>query len=897
MFIQNPLYNSNYTTFCLFFNSFFSVLQNSFGLFTTAKNNAKIAVDFTERKAARFAELITVRYMFEDKKYSVGIYTLGCKVNQYESEAIAEEFEARGFTVLNAAEVCDVYVINTCTVTSESDRKARQFIRRAVKENPQAHILVTGCFAQTQPENIAAIDGVDYICGNTDKISVVSAAETLIASHKKEDTVKICVSDIENAEFEQMKITKFDRTRAYVKIEDGCENNCTYCIIPSARGRVRSKSPDDVIAEVTGLVSNGCREVVLTGIETASYGRDLDGTDLADLLCSVDKIEGIERVRLGSLDPSLIKQDFVDRICKLKSLTPHFHLSLQSGSNRILAAMKRKYNREMALAAIERLRAAMPDVQFTTDIIVGFPGETEEDFADTVDFAKRARFINIHVFTYSKREGTLAAVMEDQIPEDVKHRRSVELSECERHIRAEILNGFVDQKFEVLFESYEDGFAYGHTASFVEVKVRSDKSLHSQIHTVRILSADDKMCEGMIVPKTKRHRSYDGFTSMSSDSLGVMKNELGLAVSVSTMRYWQQIYLSYVKREPCLDEIYLLDRLFFICGSRPECISVSSFNSESSELCSLFDDLMSKHKQMYSYIKAPCSLSDAANTVKRYLTEYTGFLKSDGIDSWSKKTGKLGNGDILILISPNVDGDNESSQSIISEFMSRHAKNIGFARKVGYAGVIGTLAEFNIGAAIDLSSLAGPDEKERMYIQSELLCDSEFAKNKILISVNGKHIAETEHDLNTKGIEFKRCGSINSLNAVFARCQNAKSVTNIQIPLIAVQKAMSKIPLDFDIPCCDESGLINVPNIDPDGTVVCSLGRAAYKEAENALSFAQSTKKEIIRIEYHTRDRNTALAAILGAYKVQAGYNLVPRSSDIICDTAFGADKIEIYTK
>jgi len=431
----------------------------------------------------------------------VGIYTLGCKVNQYESEAIAEEFVSHGCVIQSPDEPCDVYVINTCTVTAESDRKARQFIRRARSHSASALILVTGCFSQVSPEEIAKIEGVDYICGNSEKLSVVSVALDLIEKRKKNTAPQISVDDIFSAPFEKMSISRFDRTRAYIKIEDGCESRCTYCIIPSARGKIRSKPKAEVIAEVEALTRGGCREIVLTGIETASYGKDLGDTDLADLLCEVDKIEGIGRVRLGSLDPSLITPKFVDKIKGLRSLAPHFHLSLQSGSSRILALMKRKYNADMAMRAITLLREAIPHVQFTTDVIVGFPGETDEDFHDTLDFARRARFLQIHIFPYSKRKGTLAAEMSEQISKDIKHQRLVALSELEAGIRLEILKEELenDPVKEVLFETFEDGKVIGHTDNFIEVIAPSPCPLHSEIRKVRLTATDKNVCFAEII--------------------------------------------------------------------------------------------------------------------------------------------------------------------------------------------------------------------------------------------------------------------------------------------------------------------------------------------------------------------------------------------------------------
>lgn len=412
---------------------------------------------------------------------TVGILTLGCKVNQYESEAIGETLEELGFTVCSPSEVCAAYVINTCTVTAESDRKARQFIRRALTKNPDAFIVVTGCLSQTNAPEICAIPGVDYVCGNRNKMSVVPALLALYGQGHKNAATIVDVPALEDAGFEDMSISRFGRTRAYIKIEDGCESHCTYCIIPKARGSIRSKPLAAVLDEVRCLTANGCREVVLTGIETASWGRDLGEATLADLLEAVDQIRDIGRVRLGSLDPTLMRPAFVERIAKLPSLTPHFHLSMQSGSDRVLARMKRKYNSTQALAAIERLRAAIPGVQLTTDIIVGFPGETEEDFEATMDFARRARFLMIHVFPYSKRLGTPAASMPDQIPNAVKKQRVAALSALAADIRGELLDELIDKKqpVSVLFETYENGMAIGHTPDFIEMRVPSDRPLHA----------------------------------------------------------------------------------------------------------------------------------------------------------------------------------------------------------------------------------------------------------------------------------------------------------------------------------------------------------------------------------------------------------------------------------
>ena len=436
-----------------------------------------------------------------EKQYTVGILTLGCKVNQYESEAIAEKLESVGFVITSHAEVCDAYVINTCTVTAESDRKARQMIRRMIKSNPAAYILVTGCYSQISPDAVAAIEGVDYVCGNSNKMTVADKLCELIANGKNK-TAEVSVPKLEGAGFECMSINKFDRTRADVKIEDGCESKCTYCTIPKARGSIRSKPFSDVIDEVKMLVAGGCREVVLTGIETGSYGDDLgNGEDLASLLCEIDKIAGIGRVRLGSLDPTVIKPDFVEKIKGLKSVAPHFHLSLQSGSDAVLARMKRKYNSARAMRSISLLREAMPNVKFTTDIIVGFPGETEEDFLQSCEFAKNAEFLMIHVFPYSKRRGTPAATMPDQIPEEIKKERVHILSKICRETRIKILdNEIAESKVtEVLFETYRDGFVFGHTSDFIEVKAKSESAMHGELARVKLLSHNGDLCEGKII--------------------------------------------------------------------------------------------------------------------------------------------------------------------------------------------------------------------------------------------------------------------------------------------------------------------------------------------------------------------------------------------------------------
>ena len=418
------------------------------------------------------------------------VYTLGCKVSQYESEAILEEAVRRGVTP--GTEGADIAVINTCTVTAEGDRKCRQLIRRLVRQSPETKIMVCGCYSQVSPESVSAIDGVAYVCGTQNKLRTVERALELLDGKA---IPKIEVAPLAGADFESMRILHAPRTRAYIKIEDGCDNRCAYCKIPDARGHVRSKKIADVVAEARALTDAGVREVVLTGIETASFGADT-GESLCDLLDAVNGIDGIERIRLGSLEPTLMRPAFLDRIAKVGKLTPHFHLSMQSGSSRTLAAMRRKYNAETALRNIENTRAALPDVQFTTDFIVGFPGETDEDFAETMEFARRVGFLATHVFKYSKRAGTPAAKMPDQIPEEIKHARSQALialsAESTAHCLAEILAAHPTET--VLFEQKIGGLWSGHTAAFAEVRAASDADLHGELRKVRL----DKIEDGYI---------------------------------------------------------------------------------------------------------------------------------------------------------------------------------------------------------------------------------------------------------------------------------------------------------------------------------------------------------------------------------------------------------------
>ncbi len=437
---------------------------------------------------------LSLRYIVESNRtYTVGLYTLGCKVSQYETEAIREGFIDRGFTALPFEERCDVYVINTCTVTRESDRKSRQMIRRAIKKNPDAVVAVVGCYTQRTPDEVAKIDGVDIVLGTDKKMSVIGLAIDMLEG-RGERTVS--VTDVNCADFEPMTIRTAERTRAYLKIEDGCESRCTYCAISDARGRVRSKPKGDVIAEVESLAASGIREIVLTGIETGSYGRDFDYEyDLGDLIAELDARGSCERIRLGSLAPELVGDKFVQKIRDASILAPHFHISMQSGSDRVLRAMKRRYTAERAIENIERLRAAFPGAMFTTDLMVGFPGETEEDFLMTVDFVRRVRLLDAHVFAYSRRAGTPAATYPDQIPEDVKHERSERLIRIKNEVRDAVLDDVVSlgKPLDVIVETQNaDGTYTAHSDSYVEVNLSAPDCKNLQGERVKVTPVSHK---------------------------------------------------------------------------------------------------------------------------------------------------------------------------------------------------------------------------------------------------------------------------------------------------------------------------------------------------------------------------------------------------------------------
>lgn len=438
----------------------------------------------------------------------VGFYTLGCKVSSYETEAVAEEFERAGYTVTPFEDVCDVYVINTCTVTAESDAKSRKYIRRAIRKNPNSIVIVMGCYSQRAPSEVAQIAGVSAVIGTADKLSAVSIAGKLISLRdnniEKEKNTKqiINVGVLAEAGFEDMRISRAPRTRGYVKIEDGCDAKCTYCAISAARGPVRSKKPQDVLAEVKALYAGGTREVVLTGIETGSYGKDLSpGCDLAALIELLDKEKACERIRLGSMAPELLGKSFVERACKTKILVPHFHVSMQSGSNSVLRKMKRRYTRERALENIALIKQYMPECMFTADLMVAFPGETEEDFEDTVRFVREAGLLDAHVFAYSEREGTEAAMMDGKIADEVKKERSARLIAAKNRMRDEVLSTIVSSAapLSCILETASAGEFTAHSDSYVEVKVKSEIHSSGDVVLVKPIKHKNGVIYGEII--------------------------------------------------------------------------------------------------------------------------------------------------------------------------------------------------------------------------------------------------------------------------------------------------------------------------------------------------------------------------------------------------------------
>lgn len=432
----------------------------------------------------------------------VAFYTLGCKVNQYETEAMIESFETAGYKTVDYEEFADVYIINTCTVTNMGDRKSRQIIRRALDSNPDAFIAVVGCYSQISPDKVIEIPGVKLVVGTNERAKIVELVEYAM---DKEEKINMVSDIMEVREFEEMSIRNYkSRTRAFLKIQEGCDQYCSYCIIPYARGHIRSRRPESILEEVKQLAQNGFREVVLTGIHVASYGRDLGDTSLIEIIEQVHQVEGIDRIRMSSVEPKTLNDDFIDRLTKLPKICRHFHLSLQSGSDETLKRMNRKYTTEEYLYVVNRLREVFPEVAITTDLIVGFPGETEEEFQCTVDFIKKVHFSGMHVFKFSPREGTPAAQHKNQVLPQVKEQRSRIVTKLAAEMETDFKNKFLNKKMIVLFEhklSEETNAYEGLTDNYIRVVAASEEDLKGKIMPVKLINVKEDHIEGIIEQK------------------------------------------------------------------------------------------------------------------------------------------------------------------------------------------------------------------------------------------------------------------------------------------------------------------------------------------------------------------------------------------------------------
>lgn len=440
----------------------------------------------------------------------VAFYTLGCKVNQYETDAMNELFRAAGYEIVDFNEAADVYIINTCTVTNIADRKSRQILHRAKKKNPSAIVAAAGCYAQEAGEKLLEDPMVDIVVGNNKKKDIVGIVENYMKQAGK-DSASALIDINHTPDYETLSIHETsEHRRAYIKIQDGCNQFCSYCIIPYARGRVRSRQPEDIIDEVRHLTENDYREIVLTGIHISSYGLDFEGVEydskknngshLIALIEALAKNPGLERIRLSSLEPRLMTEDFVKRLSVIDKICPHFHLSLQSGCDATLKRMNRKYTTEEYMASCVLLRKYFDRPAITTDVIVGFPGETEEEFEMTKRFIEEVAFAQMHIFKYSKRRGTKAAVMENQIDEQIKNLRSAELFEIDEKLRRRYIDENMDKTLLVLAEEMieidDSAYMTGHSKEYIKVVV---PGTDSQLNTVVSGKMTDKTYEDFVI--------------------------------------------------------------------------------------------------------------------------------------------------------------------------------------------------------------------------------------------------------------------------------------------------------------------------------------------------------------------------------------------------------------
>ncbi|MBQ2720517.1 MAG: tRNA (N(6)-L-threonylcarbamoyladenosine(37)-C(2))-methylthiotransferase MtaB [Clostridia bacterium] len=424
------------------------------------------------------------------------IHTLGCKVNWYESAALSGVFIKNGAVLVSEDEKCDVFCINTCAVTEESVRKSRQMIRRARRKNPDAVIAVCGCASQTEPDFASKLPEADIVIGNKEKTRIYEYVCQFLQT--RERIVNIPEMDKEKC-FENMNSERIGTTRAALKVQDGCNNFCSYCIIPYARGRIRSRDIDDAVREAESLVAGGCREIVLAGIHIDNYGKDIGTYDLTDLLLRLGEIPDLIRVRLGSLEPVFVTEKNIEKIKNIKNLCHQFHLSLQSGCEKTLKAMNRHYTPDEFAAAADLLRRTFPDCSITTDIITGFPGETEEDFLQSLDFAVRMKFAKVHVFPYSERRGTRAASMDGKLPKDVKEDRCRRMIKACAPNEAEFYENLVGKEKYVLFETEKNGIFTGYTPEYAEIRVKCERDIRNLIFPVIILAGHENYAEGEVI--------------------------------------------------------------------------------------------------------------------------------------------------------------------------------------------------------------------------------------------------------------------------------------------------------------------------------------------------------------------------------------------------------------
>ena len=402
---------------------------------------------------------------------TVAFITLGCKVNQYETNAMIQKLIEGGYKIVEHHEKADIYIVNTCTVTNMSDRKSRQMIRKVREINPQAKIIAVGCYVEVAKNEVEKMKEIDLTLGNSEKVDIVKYCDNLIKDIKKDENNK------KNEFSEFGTITYTEKTRAVIKIQDGCDRFCSYCIIPYARGRVRSRNPQNVVSEITQIAKKGIKEVVLTGIHIASYGKDFDEKyELIDLLEEINKIDGIQRIRLGSIEPLLITNEFIQRLSKLEKICEHFHLSLQSGCDETLKRMNRRYTTTQFKEIVGIIRKAYKNANLTTDIIVGFPQETEEEFKKTYEFLKEIKFYKMHIFKYSPRKGTLAEKMQGQILPQIKEERSRKLIELSDKNEEEYNKEYVGNEVEVLWEEEKQGIYKGHTKNYILVEQQKESA-------------------------------------------------------------------------------------------------------------------------------------------------------------------------------------------------------------------------------------------------------------------------------------------------------------------------------------------------------------------------------------------------------------------------------------